>query len=312
MSRRTSEASKAIRTAWEKERELVLVGKGTRNWTPEQQQSIIDNGKAYDDDGKAFEGHHMKSAEAYPEYQGDSGNIQFLSRSEHQEAHGGSYHNPTNGYYDPVAKISQDFGDGIYQPCKEIELSDPIMLQKVTPVPEQSNVKSTGGRQISSETTDKPNNNPIKNKKTREMPPSHSPMLKSRVSKTQDHGVKKAIATITNSLDKAVKWTWNHKNEIIACAATVGNIGYYIASVVSKSNAENSDHGRYQSTSEGTDDSFVSNDDANFEGHDESEKGTHASPREHIVKPHGQRYGKNKVWKEKKAYPRGGKNKDGV
>ena len=67
MSRRTSEASKAIREAWEKERELVLEGKGTRDWTPEQQQSIIDKGKAYDDDGKAFEGHHMKSAEAYPE-----------------------------------------------------------------------------------------------------------------------------------------------------------------------------------------------------------------------------------------------------
>ena len=36
MSRRTSEASKAIRKAWEKEKELVAEGKGTRDWTTEQ------------------------------------------------------------------------------------------------------------------------------------------------------------------------------------------------------------------------------------------------------------------------------------
>jgi len=31
-------------------------------WTPEQQRDILEKGKAYTDDGKAFEGHHMKSA----------------------------------------------------------------------------------------------------------------------------------------------------------------------------------------------------------------------------------------------------------
>jgi len=29
-----------------------------------------------------------------------------------------------------------------------------------------------------------------------------------------------------------------------------------------------------------------------------------------MVKLHGQHYGKDKVWKEKAAYPRGGKRKD--
>ena len=53
MSRRTAEASKAIRIAWEKEQQRVLEGKGTRDWTPEQQQSIIDKGKAYDEEGRA-------------------------------------------------------------------------------------------------------------------------------------------------------------------------------------------------------------------------------------------------------------------
>ncbi len=42
MSRRTSEASKAIRAAWQKEQELVSEGKGTRDWAPEQQKEILD------------------------------------------------------------------------------------------------------------------------------------------------------------------------------------------------------------------------------------------------------------------------------
>lgn len=56
MSRRTSEANKAILAAWEKEQDLVREGKGTRDWTQEQQQDILDRGKAYDEDGKAFQG----------------------------------------------------------------------------------------------------------------------------------------------------------------------------------------------------------------------------------------------------------------
>ena len=68
MSRRTAESNKAILAAWNKEQELVQEGKGTREWTPQQQQDILEKGKAYDDNEKAFEGQHMKSAEMYPEY----------------------------------------------------------------------------------------------------------------------------------------------------------------------------------------------------------------------------------------------------
>ena len=53
----------------------------------------------------------MKSAEMYPEYQGDPGNIQFLTRAEHLEAHDGSWQNPTNWYYNPVTKEKFDFGE---------------------------------------------------------------------------------------------------------------------------------------------------------------------------------------------------------
>lgn len=128
MSRRTAESNKAILAAWNKEQELVQEGKGTREWTPQQQQDILEKGKAYDDNGKAFEGQHMKSAEMYPEYQGEPGNIQFLTRAEHLEAHDGNWQNPTNWYYSPVTKEKFDFGDEPFIPCEIIELEEPIAI----------------------------------------------------------------------------------------------------------------------------------------------------------------------------------------
>lgn len=127
MSRRTAESNKAILAAWKKEQELVQEGKGTREWTPEQQQDILEKGKAYDEYGVAFQGQHMKSAEKYPEYQGNSGNIQFLSRAEHLEAHNGNWRNPTNWYFNPVTKEKIIFGYGPFIPCKQIKLSKPII-----------------------------------------------------------------------------------------------------------------------------------------------------------------------------------------
>ena len=127
MSRRTAESNKAILAAWNKEQELVQKGKGTREWTPQQQQDILDKGKAYDEDGVAFQGQHMKSAEMYPEYQGDPGNIQFLTRAEHLEAHNGNWRNPTNWYFNPVTKEKFDFGDGPFIPCEIIQLQEPVV-----------------------------------------------------------------------------------------------------------------------------------------------------------------------------------------
>lgn len=132
MSRRTAEANKAIAAAWQAEQQLVREGKGTRDWTPEQQQDILNRGKAYDGDGKAFEGHHMKSVEKYPDYQGNPENIQFLTRSEHCEAHNGKFQNPTNGYFNPVTGETQDFGENSPNPCKSIELSNPVVSKKAT------------------------------------------------------------------------------------------------------------------------------------------------------------------------------------
>ena len=105
MSKRTAEANRAVKEAWERERLLVLEGKGTRNWTEEQQRSIIDLGKAYGDDGKAFEGHHMKSAEKYPKFQGDANNIADAAPVAWQQIIGVyAFHIPYLGYISIYAK----------------------------------------------------------------------------------------------------------------------------------------------------------------------------------------------------------------
>lgn len=141
MSRRTAESNKAILAAWNKEQELVQKGKGTREWTPKQQQDILEKGKAYDEDGVAFQGQHMKSAEMYPEHQGDPENIQFLTRAEHLEAHNGNWRNPTNWYFNPVTKEKIDFGDGPFIPCKIISLPEPVVKLNVEAV--EDNVTKT-------------------------------------------------------------------------------------------------------------------------------------------------------------------------
>ena len=120
--------NKAIRLAWEREQKLVADGIGTRDWSQNQQKDILDpdKGKAHDENGRAFEGQHMKSVAEYPEYQGDPDNIQFLTRDEHLEAHKGSWQNPTNWYYNPETKEFVDFGDNKPTPCAPINLSEPV------------------------------------------------------------------------------------------------------------------------------------------------------------------------------------------
>ncbi len=137
MSRRTSESNKAIRVAWKNEQQLIKEGKATREWTPDQQQDILDKGKAYDKDGRAFEGQHMMSAEKYPEYQGNPENIQFLTREEHLEAHDGNWQNPTNWYFNPITKEKTDFRNGNFKPCEIFDLCDPVVKPRVEKVTEK-------------------------------------------------------------------------------------------------------------------------------------------------------------------------------
>ena len=119
---------RAVLEAWKRERQLVREGKGTRDWTPQQQMDILKKGKAFDENGVAFQGHHMKSVSKFPEYQGDYKNIQFLTKAEHLEAHGGSWKNPSNWYFDPKTNERKPFGNEKYIPCKIINMTNPIYI----------------------------------------------------------------------------------------------------------------------------------------------------------------------------------------
>ena len=111
-----AQAQKAINEAWEKEKERALKGLQTRDWTDEEFEILKDKKKVPD-----YEGHHMKSVMAYPEYAGDPDNIQFLKQErekgklkngDHIKAHGGSFRNPSNGYYDEKSETIIPFEDG--------------------------------------------------------------------------------------------------------------------------------------------------------------------------------------------------------
>lgn len=121
-----------INAAWERERELILQGQGTRDWTAEEQLVLRDLGRI-----PSYAGHHMKCAGTYPEYAADPDNIQFLKYtpdrkglSEHLDgAHQGNTHQPTNGYYDYRSGQMIDFGDNPPTPAPVIELSNPYVME---------------------------------------------------------------------------------------------------------------------------------------------------------------------------------------
>ena len=276
MSRRTAKSNKAILAAWSKEQELVQEGKGTRKWTPKQQQDILEKGKAYDEDGVAFQGQHMKSAEMYPEYQGDPGNIQFLTRSEHLEAHNGNWRNPTNWYFNPVTKKKIDFGDGPFIPCEIIQLPEPIM---------KSNISVDTKEDVLTEQVENVKTNESPTSKKEEEPIHTIPVNKSKPVIKQAGGlgntVKKAFMAVTDFP--------NYHPVLTRIVKVLVKAGLTVA-IRAITNGER-----------------ASSDDVNTDSSAER-----SSPEEHMVKGHGQHYhykdGSVK-WKEKDPYPRGG-NKD--
>ena len=307
MPRRTAEASKAIREAWQKEQKLVSEGKGTRDWTPEQQKEILEFGKAYYhsndpndvNDGKAFEGHHMKSAEAYPEYQGEPENIQLLSQSEHQEAHGGNFRNPTNGYFDPVTKVTFDFGDNKYVPCEIIKLTDPI-------------VKLSSVKQETSKTTEIESE---KDSHALKMPSvSTTPTAKSNSTAHKNIGEKiiDFFGAVKDFFEKHPIAKEAIKESVIAAAtAAITEYAHSGKGASGGSKLFSPDEHFSSSSEDGNADSIDSNayDDVPSDRDYPEER---VSPKEHTVSADSQRYHTRNgvIQKEKESYQRGGKLED--
>ncbi|MGS0747491.1 RHS repeat-associated core domain-containing protein [Halpernia sp. GG3] len=88
----TSQRKKAVRVAWKQERELARQGKSTRNWTKAELKELEETGKV-----KGYQGHHINNVNHYPEQAGNPNNIEFLTPSEHLDAHGGNFRNETSG-----------------------------------------------------------------------------------------------------------------------------------------------------------------------------------------------------------------------
>jgi hypothetical protein len=285
MSRRTAESNKAILAAWNKEQELVQEGKGTREWTPQQQQDILEKGKAYDDNGKAFEGQHMKSAEMYPEYQGEPGNIQFLTRAEHLEAHDGNWQNPTNWYFDPITKQKYDFGDGPFIPCEIIQLPEPIIT-----ITADSTIKE---KENGSETDDVLKQSAETNEK------KHSKSEAAKPHKVQIETPKKSNNAFMRGLKSVGRFVVEHPVESLEIAGlAIGGVAKAVYSI--KGRGSGSSH----STASASANSSVAEKVADI-----VEKASRSLPSENDVTGHKQRYHTRNgvVWKDKAPYHRGGK-----
>ena len=303
------ERNKAIRLAWERERELVLQGKGTRDWSLDQQKDILDpdKGKAYDENGRAFEGQHMKSAAEYPEYQGDPNNIQFLTREEHLAAHKGSWQNPTNWYYNPETKEFVDFGENGPIPCKVISLSEPL---QVSIIDRQDGLKEPAKMENTlSEQTQSPRQENLLHHSENTSQKKHNagpPEVHERFGNKIFHVV-----------DGAKKFVEKHPNlvKIVAGAALVA-----AASVTFVKKIHDSGGG---SSSSSSDDYYSGSSDDDYNDSSRSDEcdipsssrdypDERSSPEEHTVSAHGQHYHTRDgvIWKEKDSYQRGGKRDD--
>ena len=105
----------------------------------------------WDENGRAFEGHHMKNVKHYPEHQGKWQNIQFLSRKEHRQAHNNNFRNKTNGMYDFKTGKTKDFGNKGYERPSEINLSNKVSANEIAATKSRLSAEKSRNKSISAE-----------------------------------------------------------------------------------------------------------------------------------------------------------------
>lgn len=115
----------AVEKAWARERSEVMQGRGTRPWTKSEQSEIIRTGKC-----AGYEGNHMLSVKANPQYAGDEKNVQFLTHEEHYKAHNGDWKNDPHGKYDIKTGTIKTFRNGPEEVQSE-KLNNPLSQQEL-------------------------------------------------------------------------------------------------------------------------------------------------------------------------------------
>lgn len=309
------ERNKAIRLAWEREQKLVAEGKGTRDWSQDQQKDILDpdKGKAYDENGRAYEGQHMKSAAEYPEYQGDPDNIQFLTRDEHLEAHKGSWKNPTNWYYNPETKEYVDFGDNKPIPCAAINLSEPVCSPVVDSQNKGDDLKEQSQAKAESSTESvKPSQ--------REDTGHHSETKSQSKTMAASPEVHESFGNKFLHMVNAVKG-FGERHPVLSGVLKVAGIAALVVGADAIANSGNGSGGGSRSSSSddyssrSSDDDYADSwdgDDYDSSSSDRDYPDERSSPEEHTVSRHRQRYYTKEgvIWKEKEPYQRGGKHND--
>lgn len=91
---------KAVKESWIAEKDKVLGGEQTRNWSIEQKKAIINKDPNITPkyDGQPMQGHHEYSVNKYPQQAGDKNNIYPVTKDEHlNRSHGGNFKNQTDG-----------------------------------------------------------------------------------------------------------------------------------------------------------------------------------------------------------------------
>lgn len=119
----------AINAAWEQERQLVMQGRGTRDWTVSQQEELLRTGRV-----SGFDGSHMLDASSNPSVANNPDNIQFLTYEEHiYGAHGDNTHNPTTGWFDTSTgeTITINAGQIPHREKMAFELTDKFDYQQM-------------------------------------------------------------------------------------------------------------------------------------------------------------------------------------
>ena len=308
------ERNKAIRLAWEREQKLVAEGKGTRDWSQEQQKDILDPdiGKAKDDNGRSFEGQHMKSAAEYPEYQGDPDNIQFLTRDEHLAAHKGSWQNPTNWYYNPETKEFVDFGENKPIPCAAINLSEPVCSPVICS--QNKDDELTDPSKAEAEPTER-----VKSSQ-REDAAHHSEIKSQSKTIAASPEVHESFGDKLLHVVNAVKG-FGERHPVLSGVLKVAGIAALAVGADAIANSGNgSGSGSRSSSSDdyssrSSDDDYANSwdgDDYDSSSSDRDYPDERSSPEEHTVPAHGQHYltKDGVIWKEKEPYQRGGKHDD--